>query len=554
MSTDRQEASISTQREALQKLAAKLGYSIVNEYTDEGISGDDTERRTAFRKMLGDASAGEFDCVLCWDQSRFGRFDPLEAGYWIKPLRDAGAWLETVAEGRIDWSDFAGRIVYAVQQEGKHAFLKDNSRTTARGMLAKAKRGEWLGGVPPFGYRLNAAKRLEPADPIEVEAVRWLFSEYLTTDTSLSALARGLNERGVRTRRRSRNSDGPALWRAATVWFVLTRPTYVGHTVWNRRHVGAYHGIRNGEVTPSTKPRRQIKANDPADWIVFENTHEPLVDQATYDRVQQKLLTRREGASTPHKGGGGFAFTGLLKCGDCGWPMHGTTVYNGPTKAAGGRAARRRYICGKYIDHRRQGCNSNGVNEEVLLDIVLGTLESKFLEPGHLDELKAEIRRQEKAERAGAEPTAADLDRRIAALSRKIDTGMERWLTAPPDMVAEAGAKLEQWRKDRDALAEQRRAVAKPAVSEAALDAAAEEIAQGVAMLRKRAKKAKPAELRAVLKEMVEKIVVTFRQEPFGKRMKSIPVGGTMYLRDRFTVCRPVSIGGPIKKPIGVIT
>src|SRR4051794_19216939 len=169
MSTDRQEASIPTQREAVEKLARQRGYVVVREYLDEGISGDDTERRLAFRRMIDDAGRlADFDAVLCWDQDRFGRFDPLEAGYWVKPLRDAGVWLETVAQGRIDWEDFAGRIVYAVQQEGKHAFLRDISRAVTRGMLAKAKRGEWLGGRVPYGYRLSEHKRLVPGDPAEV--------------------------------------------------------------------------------------------------------------------------------------------------------------------------------------------------------------------------------------------------------------------------------------------------------------------------------------------------------------------------------------------------
>src|SRR4051812_26230376 len=87
MSTDKQEASIAEQRAAVTKLAAGRGYLIAREYTDEGISGDDTERRTGFLQMLEDArTLGDFDAVLCWDQSRFGRFDPLEAGYWVKPL------------------------------------------------------------------------------------------------------------------------------------------------------------------------------------------------------------------------------------------------------------------------------------------------------------------------------------------------------------------------------------------------------------------------------------------------------------------------------------
>jgi DNA invertase Pin-like site-specific DNA recombinase len=74
--------------------------------------------------MLADAEAKrDFSVVLCWDQDRFGRFDTVEAGHWIYPLRQAGAHLETVAQGKIDRNDFAGRILYAVQQEASTRFL-----------------------------------------------------------------------------------------------------------------------------------------------------------------------------------------------------------------------------------------------------------------------------------------------------------------------------------------------------------------------------------------------------------------------------------------------
>jgi site-specific DNA recombinase len=144
MSTGRQEASIPDQRAAVEKLAAKEGYVIVREYLDEAISGDDTEKRTDFKRMREDAGKGEFSTILCWDQDRFGRFDSLDAGFWIKPIRDAGVTLHTVSQGAIDWEDFGGRLIYSVQQEGKNAFLKDLSRNVVRSMLAKAKRGEWM--------------------------------------------------------------------------------------------------------------------------------------------------------------------------------------------------------------------------------------------------------------------------------------------------------------------------------------------------------------------------------------------------------------------------
>ena len=89
MSTDKQEASIPAQRTKVEAYARKHAYKIIREYLDSGISGDDTEKRVEFRKMLADASGlGDFEVILCWDQDRFGRFDPLEAGYWIKPLQE----------------------------------------------------------------------------------------------------------------------------------------------------------------------------------------------------------------------------------------------------------------------------------------------------------------------------------------------------------------------------------------------------------------------------------------------------------------------------------
>ena len=116
MSTDRQDCSIAQQREALVAFASKHDHEIVGEYLDDGISGDKTEKRIGFQAMIRDASTGDFDRILCFDQDRFGRFDMIEAGSWIMPLRAAGVSLETIAQGAIDWNDFSGRLTYAVAQ------------------------------------------------------------------------------------------------------------------------------------------------------------------------------------------------------------------------------------------------------------------------------------------------------------------------------------------------------------------------------------------------------------------------------------------------------
>jgi DNA invertase Pin-like site-specific DNA recombinase len=77
--------------------------------------------------MIHDSSRGDFQAVLCWDQDRFGRFDSIEAGHWIHPLRNNGVHLATVTQGKIDWNDFAGRMLYGIQQEGKHISARSQS-------------------------------------------------------------------------------------------------------------------------------------------------------------------------------------------------------------------------------------------------------------------------------------------------------------------------------------------------------------------------------------------------------------------------------------------
>ena len=89
-STGKQEKSLVDQRREIKRYADLHNYSIIRWYVDDAISGDATPKRDDFLRMRDDCAAGEFRAIICWDQERFGRFDSLDAGYWIKPIRDAG--------------------------------------------------------------------------------------------------------------------------------------------------------------------------------------------------------------------------------------------------------------------------------------------------------------------------------------------------------------------------------------------------------------------------------------------------------------------------------
>ena len=146
MSTDQQEQSISAQRDELHRYAKRQGYVIIDEYIDKAISGDNTQKRAGFLRMRDDAVSGRFSLVLCWDQDRFGRFDLLEGGFWITPFREAGVRMETIAQGKIDWEDLVGQLIYSVNQMGKAQFLRDLSRNVGRAQLQDAMKGRGTGG------------------------------------------------------------------------------------------------------------------------------------------------------------------------------------------------------------------------------------------------------------------------------------------------------------------------------------------------------------------------------------------------------------------------
>jgi hypothetical protein len=85
MSSNRQEKSIPAQRVEVQAYAVKNGYAIIREYRDEGISGDATERRLEFQRKLHECvQLRDVKAVLRWDQDRFGRFDQIEGGNWMR--------------------------------------------------------------------------------------------------------------------------------------------------------------------------------------------------------------------------------------------------------------------------------------------------------------------------------------------------------------------------------------------------------------------------------------------------------------------------------------
>jgi len=303
MSDERQEHSITDQRTELLTYAVKHGYKVLREYIDPAISGDDTLRRVEFLRMREDAAKSEFAVVLCWDQDRFGRFDPIEGGYWILPFRNAGVRLETIAQGKIDWTDFSGRLRYVVEQEGKHAYLRDLSRNVCRGLKRSAEAGELI--VACYGYRSVGTELV--VEPDEAKIVRMIFKLYLSAKGSLRSIAQRLNQDKV-------PSPRGGTWAVNSVRSILTRHKYTGAYSWGSTVVGRYHGIGGGEIVLRQKSDKQEKATP----ITSDRRHPSIIDEDQFDRVQ-RLLQRRTIETSPSDQT--YLLSGLLRCANCGSSM-----------------------------------------------------------------------------------------------------------------------------------------------------------------------------------------------------------------------------------------
>src|SRR5262249_24377514 len=154
----------------------------------------------------------DFKAILCWDQDRFSRFDPMEANYYWYILREVGVHIVTVAQGRLNFEDLAGWLAVSVNQYGKAQFLRDLSRNSVRGKHKALREGKWSGKAP-YGYTKNNG-RLVLGDRDHVKVVKWIYAQYADTDTSARAIQLALVEKGT---------PGPAgqPWAGRTVMNIL---------------------------------------------------------------------------------------------------------------------------------------------------------------------------------------------------------------------------------------------------------------------------------------------------------------------------------------------
>ena len=351
--------SIQNQKAMLEDYAQRNGFPRFRHYTDDGVSGTRFDR-PGFMAMMEEVEGGNVEAIIVKDMSRLGR-DYLKVGQVMEILRQRGVRLIAIndnvdsANGDNDFTPFLN-IMYEF-------YARDTSRKIRSVFKAKGMSGKHLTGHVAYGYLWDEKREHWLVDDEAAAVVRRIFAmtlegygpfqiaSRLTADKiEMPAVHMARHGEGLH---KSQKIKDPYVWSTSTVVNILKRREYLGHTV-------------NFKTRKHFKDKKSHYV-DESEWTIFENTHEAIIDQETFDNVQ-----RIRGNSRRYPNGYGEAapLTGLLYCADCGGKMYVHRTNNGKRIS--------QYTCGQYsktpvgvlcpTQHR--------INESVVLDLVSGMLQA----------------------------------------------------------------------------------------------------------------------------------------------------------------------------------
>ena len=338
--------SISNQKRILESYAKQNGYTNLQWYTDDGYSGANFQR-PGFQAMLADIEAGKVGTVIVKDMSRLGR-NYLQVGMYtdmIFPQR--GVRFIAINDG-VDSAqgdnDFA-----PLRNIFNEWMVRDTSKKIKAVFRSKGMSGKPITSQPVYGYLKGEDGRFiidEEAAPV----VQQIYSLCLAGNGP-TKIARVLTEQEIPTPgtleyRRTGSTrryypDYPYKWATNTIVHILERKEYLGHTV-NFKTEKISYKVKSSVENPEEKQ------------AVFENTHEPIIDPATWERVQELRKQRKR----PNRYNEVGLFSGILFCADCGSVLYQQRYENKTRKQDC-------YICGNY-KRRVKSCTAHFIRTDLL--------------------------------------------------------------------------------------------------------------------------------------------------------------------------------------------
>ena len=351
--------SISNQKKLLEEYAVGHGLPNPTHFMDDGISGTRFDR-PGFLSMMEEVEAGNVECIVVKDMSRLGR-DYLKVGQILEILRQKGVRLIAVNDG-VDSSQGDDDFI-PFRNIMNEWYARDTSKKIKSTFKTKGMMGKHLTGTVIYGYLWNEARDQWIVDEEAADVVKRIFAmtiegydpyqiacklseeQILIPSAYLAQYGEGVNK--------NKTFKDIYGWGSSAVVEILKKREYLGHTV-------------NFKTRKHFKDKKSHYVPED-EWTIFENTHEPIIDQQTFDLVQK---IRSNVKRYPNGWGEAAPLTGLLYCADCGGKMYVHRTNNGKRIS--------QYTCSQYskVPVGKLCPTQHRINEDVVLTLVSDMLKA----------------------------------------------------------------------------------------------------------------------------------------------------------------------------------
>ena len=399
--------SVQNQESLLREFVQEHRLTVFDTYVDDGWSGTNFDR-PSFQRMIADIEAKKVNMVITKDLSRLGRDYIMTGHYMERYFPEHRVRYISLLDGIDTGVDSTANDITPFRTIMNDMYAKDISKKIKSVKRDKQRKGEFIGGKPVYGYKMHPTEKNKIVIDEEVAPiVRRIFALALG-GMSCRNIAVLLNREGIPTPATYANlpvaKPGPytGLWSSERISEMLQNETYIGNMVQGR------------SVKISYKSKKCLK-QDPANWVVVEGTHEPLVDAESFRRVRMLLNSRKHTRSRTYD----FLLKGLIFCHECGYPL---AVIN--RKNTRGEDVLY-FVCRTYQRFTKAGvCTCHSIKEKTVTDAVIARVREVcrgFLNPEELLPMAREAVEEARKQNS--------LEAELQALQARIDSltaGMDR--------------------------------------------------------------------------------------------------------------------------------
>lgn len=407
---DHESMSIGNQRALLTEYVEKQGWEVVDTYIDDGFSGTNFDR-PGFQRMIADIEKGRINLVITKDLSRLGRNYIMCGQYTEIYFPERHVRYIALNDGVDTLNQTSSMDITPFKHILNDMYAKDISTKIKSTLHTKARRGEYLGALDPYGYLRHPDDKHKLIINEETAPIVRRIFEMSAAGMGSRSICTVLNDEGIlspaeytRFRKHDPTKDGEFVrkrfWCQTYLRSILKNEMYVGCMVQGRQYTPSYR----------SKKREPVPKED---WIVVPDMHEPIVTRELFDEAQKKMQARKKVIKPLDEP---RLFSGLFYCEACGTAMRQHTTGNGKYTY---------FICGKHHAIGKLACSSHYINYDIFYQVI-----------------QEDIRRNAKLFSEDSEQAAKKLMELKCADEQKQAAKMKRDLTSAKKRLADLDVKL----------------------------------------------------------------------------------------------------------------